>query len=77
MALGEGPPRDPLIPSAAPSADACEQADARFKDAPRCHRVGGSDDNTELSAQSHTRVPALLNGTPHLAYQASRMAATP
>ena len=58
-------------------ADAYEQACGRIKDAPRCHRVGGSDDNTELSVESHTRALPLLNGTPHLAYQASRMAATP
>ena len=40
------------MPSAAPvSIQTCEQADSQFKDAPRCHRVGGSDDNTELSIQ--------------------------
>src|ERR1700684_1052976 len=39
----------------------CEQAGS-FKDAPRCHRVGGSDDNTELYDGMATRGVRWLNG---------------
>jgi hypothetical protein len=58
----EGPPRDPLFPSAAPvSIRTRKQADNGFEDAPRCHRVGGSDDNAELSRQVPTRALLSLN----------------
>ena len=50
---------NPLIPSAAPvSVSGTDEQAGSFKDAPRCHRVGGSDDNTELSDGMAT--PALL-----------------
>src|SRR6267154_298970 len=52
-----------------------------IEDAPRCHRVGGSDDNTELSSQLATRASLSLNagqiGHRKRGSQASRMAATP